>query len=849
MKRLTVLFVLLALAASSIGAEVEFHNLDLGKDDSLLFSAKADLPGGGSFETLFAADLAKGNIVQLSIYPEHVALVEGGKRLLVQNRFGLFRSDTATTNLAPVPGYPSFARGSPVRQGMLDPCSPSPDGAWVLSAIPSSAAYARLVLIDTAKGTETVIASKVEFSVEDPPARWSPDSRHFVYSKGGSLYYFSIDQQAGSRVIEEEFRRIGEGRIGCARWSSDGSLFYMRGTSLFRILTAEFFTQALYRGMAGMGALAGKLPFPFDPSFDDFWVSSEGSRILFAKGGRNLFLIYLDPDDFGSESRVMALPYLFFQGDTMVKSVLWPSGAPLTVITGSLRNGDREAGAYRMEAPADPALLDLAPTVTELDVRGAIEVILSPDASKVAIVAKDGVTVRSYSDWNLRGEIKAIGAMHALWLSEDRLVVAGTSLIETVSLSTGIRGVVGLSQVEKYGRAEDGSWLAMTTGVPYRRSTLPLGSSALSISSAPAPGAPAAAPAAGTTAPGGAAAATTVAPAAAPAAGATAPAAGAAAPVGAAAPAAGATAPAAPQTGKQSFAALAVVSWMPSTTYSPVSPSTSSEAYRVYLDALAAGAYRNTVMVRGIKVLGTRPLFPPPATSYAAFPLREEPRADNIFDHGSRIRRREISLVFNALDSAEGLARVVSVLKDYGVTATFFINGEFVNRNPGAARFLSGSGHEMGSMFFTIVDPTDARFRIDRDYVRRGLARTEDDWYSTTGTELTLLWHTPYYTTNSDILEAGASMNYVYVGRDLDPLDWVSKTDAPRMPGSYLPAHGIIEKIIFEAKPGSIVPIRLGAVEGGRDDYLFRELALLVDALEGAGYSIVPVSTLIEHAE
>jgi hypothetical protein len=79
-------------------------------------------------------------------------------------------------------------------------------------------------------------------------------------------------------------------------------------------------------------------------------------------------------------------------------------------------------------------------------------------------------------------------------------------------------------------------------------------------------------------------------------------------------------------------------------------------------------------------------------------------------------------------------------------------------------------------------------------------------------------------------------------------MDWVTKADAARLPGAYLDAHRIVEKVIAQAKPGSIIPIRLGTMDGGRDDYLHRELALLIDDLMGQGYQIVPVSTLIEHA-
>jgi peptidoglycan/xylan/chitin deacetylase (PgdA/CDA1 family) len=776
MKR-SIAILALSCTIAAAWAELEYKGLDLGKDDSLLFSTRTELPGDGAYDTLFASDLNGAGTAQLTVFPEQVCLVEGGARLQVQNRFGLFRSDRSLSGLVPVAGYPAFARGSSVRQGRLIASAASSDGAYILSALPSSPAFARLVLFDVAKGTESVVASKVGYSIESLPVRWSPDSRNFVYSKDGSIYYYSVDQLSGSRVLDEEYRKIGVGKIQCVRWASDGSLFYLRDNALFRILPAEFFTQALYRGVAGMGVLAGKTPFPFDPNFDDFWVSRDGSRIFLSKGGRNLFLIYLDPDDFGSDPRVTALPYLFLQGDTVIRDVLWSTGGMVTVFTGSFRDGARTSGAYRVAAPPDPALVDLAPAVRSLDAKGALELVLSPDESKIAIVTSSGVTVRSYVDWSVRAQIKAPNALHALWLSEDRLMIAGSSLIETVIISTGQRNLVALSQVEKYGRADDGFFYAQTDGLSYRRPAL-----------------------------------------------------------------------AGDAIGKAALSGDATRGWIPTANYAAAVPASNSPDYRVYLDALAAGSYRNNLMVRSVKALGTRPLFPPPPTSYAPFPDRDEPRNGSSFDHGSRIRRRELSIVFDAIGSAEGLVGVLNVLKDYGVTATFFVNGEFIRQSPGAARLLAGSGNEIGSMFFTAVDPTDSRFRIDIEYVRRGLARAEDEWFAATGKELSLLWHTPYYTVNTDILAAGASMNYTYIGRDVDPLDWVTRADATSLPGSYLDSHRIVEKVVAEAKPGSIIPIRLGIADGGRDDYLFRELALLIDDLIDSGYQIVPVSTLIEHS-
>jgi peptidoglycan/xylan/chitin deacetylase (PgdA/CDA1 family) len=767
MRRALLIAVAAVALQAAVHAEVEFLGPDLGKDDSLLFAARTDLPGGGACDSLFRAELGSSTLTQLTVYPESISLVDGGRRLQIQNRLGLFRTDSSLQHLAPVEGWPAFVRGAAVTAGRLLPAAPSPDGAWAITTEKTSPAYCRLVLVEIATGARVPVADSVESEVVEFPARWSPDSRFFVYSKGGNLYYYGIEQLRGGRVLGEEDRRIGPGGIHSARWGRDSSLYYLRGTSLYRVLTAELFPQALYRGLAGMGALAGVLPFPYDPNFDNFWVSSDGSRVVLTKDGRNLFLLYLNPDETGGPRKVSALPYLLLRGGMTVRDVLWPVGGPVTVFTDDLSGGGRDAGAWRFQAPLDPTDLDLAPAVKELDVAGALELVLSPDGQSVAVVTGAGVRIRSYADWALRADLAEPDALHALWTDAGNLVVASAHLVETVSVAAGPRGLIALSQAEAFGRADDGGVLARSGGQAYR------------------------------------------------------------------------------------LAGKSAGDWTAASAFAPAPASTSSAAYRVFLEARTAdtGPFRNLLMVRSLKAFGTAPLIPAPTVSYAVFPDREEPLAGETFDHGSRIRRREVALTFDALDSSEGLTTVLNTLRDYGLTATFFVNGEFIRRSPGAARLLAASGQETGSMFFTTADPTDARFAADRDYIRRGLAKTEDEWFAATGKELGLRWHTPYYSVNDDIIGAGASMNYLYVGRDVDCLDWVSLADAVHLPGSYLDAHSIVERILAAVKPGSIVPIRIGLPEGGRTDYLFLELPLLVNALEDLGYDIVPVSTLVEHAE
>jgi peptidoglycan/xylan/chitin deacetylase (PgdA/CDA1 family) len=258
-------------------------------------------------------------------------------------------------------------------------------------------------------------------------------------------------------------------------------------------------------------------------------------------------------------------------------------------------------------------------------------------------------------------------------------------------------------------------------------------------------------------------------------------------------------------------------------------------------------------MIRDVRGVGTVSLLikPPPAWEPFPTPSNDDPdvsQLDRAFTNGKRQGRRELALTFDLIDDAEGLPFVLDTLERFGISSTFFLNGEFIRRHPTAAKEIVEAGHETASMFFAPIDLADTRYRIDADFIRRGLARNEDEFFNATGSELSLLWHAPWYAVSPTLLAAGASVSYRYINRDVNPLDWVTRIDARRNPGLYLSAAELVDSIFAAKKPGSIVPIRLGVPSGGRDDYLFGKLDVLVDSLLRAGYSLVPVSVLIDHA-
>lgn len=130
---------------------------------------------------------------------------------------------------------------------------------------------------------------------------------------------------------------------------------------------------------------------------------------------------------------------------------------------------------------------------------------------------------------------------------------------------------------------------------------------------------------------------------------------------------------------------------------------------------------------------------------------------------------KKAAIVFDAVGDARGLGRILYTLKKYDVAGTFFINGEFIQRYPLETKLLSDSGNICASMFFCNVDLLASNYKIDKDFVRQGLARNEDDFYMITGRELSLLWHAPFNKYNQYIKEAGLESGYLYV--DINKID------------------------------------------------------------------------------
>jgi len=224
---------------------------------------------------------------------------------------------------------------------------------------------------------------------------------------------------------------------------------------------------------------------------------------------------------------------------------------------------------------------------------------------------------------------------------------------------------------------------------------------------------------------------------------------------------------------------------------------------------------------------------------------------------------RKVALTFDGGSGAGDTALILDTLASRQVTATFFLTGEFIQRNPDLVRRIVTAGHEVGNHMWSHLHLTawdrvrrhDTLPGVDAALVRRELAATEAAFAAVAGRRMAPLWRAPYGEVNADIAAWAGDDGWRHIGWSreergagtLDSLDWV----ADRSARIYLTSARIVARILaFDAAgsglSGGIVLMHLCARS---EDPLAARLDSLIDTLRARGYALATVGELQRDLE
>ena len=182
-----------------------------------------------------------------------------------------------------------------------------------------------------------------------------------------------------------------------------------------------------------------------------------------------------------------------------------------------------------------------------------------------------------------------------------------------------------------------------------------------------------------------------------------------------------------------------------------------------------------------------------------------------------------LSISFDAAWGNEDTQQLIDILDKYGVKATFFVVGEWVDKYPESVKALFDAGHEVMSH-----SDSHAHFNsLSADEIVADLTACGDKIEGVTGVRPTL-FRCPYGEYDDHVINAVRSMDIEPIQWDVDSLDWKD-----------LSAADITKRVTGKVQPGSIVLFHNAAL------HTPEALPGIIEALLQQGYTFVPISQLI----
>lgn len=186
---------------------------------------------------------------------------------------------------------------------------------------------------------------------------------------------------------------------------------------------------------------------------------------------------------------------------------------------------------------------------------------------------------------------------------------------------------------------------------------------------------------------------------------------------------------------------------------------------------------------------------------------------------------KKVAISFDTAWGADKTLKIIEILKEYKVNATFFMVGFWVEKYPEMVKAIDAQGIEIGTHSNTHPDFVG----LSESQMELELKTSMDSISNITGKEVEL-FRAPYGSYNNTMLNLTQKLNLKTIQWDVDTLDWKG-----------LSGLEICERVMSRVKNGSIILCH------NNSDHILEALPLMLERLKNAGYEIVSVGDLIMH--
>lgn len=185
--------------------------------------------------------------------------------------------------------------------------------------------------------------------------------------------------------------------------------------------------------------------------------------------------------------------------------------------------------------------------------------------------------------------------------------------------------------------------------------------------------------------------------------------------------------------------------------------------------------------------------------------------------------KKQVAISFDAAWGADKTSSIVEILQEYGVNATFFLVGFWVDEHEDEVRMISESGIEIGTHSENHPDMA----KLDSETIKSELVTSTEKIEKITGKKVEL-FRAPFGSYNDTLLTQAEELGLMTIQWDVDTLDWKG-----------LSATEMCSRVMDRVKNGSIILMH------NNSDNILDGLKLILQRLKAQGYEITSIGELV----
>ena len=184
---------------------------------------------------------------------------------------------------------------------------------------------------------------------------------------------------------------------------------------------------------------------------------------------------------------------------------------------------------------------------------------------------------------------------------------------------------------------------------------------------------------------------------------------------------------------------------------------------------------------------------------------------------------QQVAISFDSAWGAEKTQGILDILKEYNVSATFFLVGFWVDKYPDKVQAINDAGIEIGSHSNTHPDMA----KLSKDQIKEELETSISKIEKITDKKVKL-FRPPFGSYNNDLITACENLNVIPIQWDVDTLDWKGLSGAE-----------MTSRVMSKVKNGSIILMH------NNSENILDGLRMILDRLLMKNYKVTSVGELV----